>query len=221
MPRWLEPFASRIPAFRDLDLLMDQAGLKGHLPTFLLSTIGLTVGIGLGTLIVTRYMAGSDTRRHTGGTFCRMPTCAGGGASGCTPSRSSSRRPSTCSAGRSARGTRSPPGSRWWRTRPPSLSPVGVPAHPRGEPVRAPLRGRAPSHGRPGEHRGRPHPHYRNPDPARGGRQPGRGARQPRECDSGALQHPPAAPGVHRPGPVQRLRPGLAPDRHQGRPSTR
>ncbi len=36
--------------------MMDQADLKGHLPTFLLSTIGLTVGIGLGTLIVTRYM---------------------------------------------------------------------------------------------------------------------------------------------------------------------
>ena len=36
MPRWLRPIAARIPAFQDLDLMMDQADLKGHLPTFLL-----------------------------------------------------------------------------------------------------------------------------------------------------------------------------------------
>ncbi len=55
LPRWFEPFAARVPAFQDLDLMMEQADLKGHLPTFLMSTLGLTVGAGLGTLILTRH----------------------------------------------------------------------------------------------------------------------------------------------------------------------
>ena len=55
-PRWLEPFAARIPAFRDLDLMMEQADLKGHLPLFLLFTMFLPVSVGVGTLIVTRYL---------------------------------------------------------------------------------------------------------------------------------------------------------------------
>ena len=37
---WLRPIAARIPAFQDLDLMMEQADLKGHLPTFLLGTLG-------------------------------------------------------------------------------------------------------------------------------------------------------------------------------------
>ncbi len=55
MPRWLRPIAARIPAFQDLDLMMDQADLKGHLPTFLLGTIGLSLAFGIGLLTLTRY----------------------------------------------------------------------------------------------------------------------------------------------------------------------
>jgi tight adherence protein B len=55
MPRWLQPIAAKVPAFQDLDLMMEQAGMKGHLPTFLLSTIGLTLGFGMGILTLTRY----------------------------------------------------------------------------------------------------------------------------------------------------------------------
>ncbi len=55
MPRWLRPIAARIPAFQDLDLMMEQADLKGHLPTFLLGTIGLSVAFGIGLLTLTRY----------------------------------------------------------------------------------------------------------------------------------------------------------------------
>jgi len=55
MPRWLRPIAARIPAFQDLDLMMDQADLKGHLPTFLLGTLGLSMAFGIGLLTLTRY----------------------------------------------------------------------------------------------------------------------------------------------------------------------
>jgi tight adherence protein B len=55
MPRWLRPIAARVPAFQDLDLIMDQADLKGHLPTFLLGTLGLTFAFGIGVLTLTRY----------------------------------------------------------------------------------------------------------------------------------------------------------------------
>ena len=55
MPRWLRPIAARIPAFQDLDLMMDQADLKGHLPTFLLGTLGLSLAFGIGLLTLTRY----------------------------------------------------------------------------------------------------------------------------------------------------------------------
>ena len=55
MPRWLRPIAARIPAFQDLDLMMDQADLKGHLPTFLLGTIGLSFAFGIGVLTLTRF----------------------------------------------------------------------------------------------------------------------------------------------------------------------
>ena len=54
LPRWFRPLAARVPAFQDLDLMMEQAGMKGHMPLFLMSTIGLTVGLGLATLAVTR-----------------------------------------------------------------------------------------------------------------------------------------------------------------------
>src|SRR4051794_16759547 len=55
MPRWLRPIAARVPAFQDLDLMMEQADLKGHLPTFLLGTLGLTLAFGVGLLTLTRY----------------------------------------------------------------------------------------------------------------------------------------------------------------------
>jgi tight adherence protein B len=53
VPRWFQPFAARIPAFQDLDLMMEQAGMKGHLPLFLMGTVGLPVALGLGTLVLT------------------------------------------------------------------------------------------------------------------------------------------------------------------------
>jgi tight adherence protein B len=59
MPHWLQPIAARVPAFQDLDLMMEQAGLKGHLPTFLMSTIGLTAALGLATLALTRLLPAS------------------------------------------------------------------------------------------------------------------------------------------------------------------
>jgi tight adherence protein B len=54
LPRWFQPIAARVPALQDLDLMMEQAGMKGHLPTYLLSTVGLTVAFGLATLSLTR-----------------------------------------------------------------------------------------------------------------------------------------------------------------------
>jgi tight adherence protein B len=54
VPHWFRPIAARVPAFQDLDLMMEQAGMKGHLPAFLMGTIGLTVALGLATLALTR-----------------------------------------------------------------------------------------------------------------------------------------------------------------------
>ncbi|MGH7578682.1 MAG: type II secretion system F family protein [Gemmatimonadales bacterium] len=54
LPHWFRPIAARIPAFQDLDLMMERAGMKGHLPLFLMSTLGLTVGLGVATLGLTR-----------------------------------------------------------------------------------------------------------------------------------------------------------------------
>lgn len=54
-PAWLRPLAARIPAFQDLELMLEQAGMKGHLPTFLLLMLGLSAGLGLGTLVLSRY----------------------------------------------------------------------------------------------------------------------------------------------------------------------
>jgi tight adherence protein B len=55
MPRWLQPIAARVPAFQDLDMMMEQAGFKGHLPVFLLGTVGLSLAFGIGLLTLTRY----------------------------------------------------------------------------------------------------------------------------------------------------------------------
>jgi tight adherence protein B len=54
VPLWFRPIAARVPAFQDLDLMMEQAGMKGHLPLFLLGTIGLPIALGLATLALTR-----------------------------------------------------------------------------------------------------------------------------------------------------------------------
>ncbi len=69
MPRWLQPIAARVPAFQDLDLMMEQAGMKGHLPTFLLSTIGLTLGFGMGILTLTRYWPAAILAAVIGGSL--------------------------------------------------------------------------------------------------------------------------------------------------------
>jgi Flp pilus assembly protein TadB len=55
LPRWLQPLVARVPAFQDLDLMMEQAGWKGHLPTFVLGTIGITIAFGMGILTLTNY----------------------------------------------------------------------------------------------------------------------------------------------------------------------
>ena len=55
LPRWFRPLAARVPAFQDLDLMMEQGGMKGHLPLFLMASIGLPVGLGLATLAITRF----------------------------------------------------------------------------------------------------------------------------------------------------------------------
>ena len=54
VPHWFRPIAARIPAFQDLDLMMEQAGMKGHLPIFLMTSIGLPVGLGFAILALTR-----------------------------------------------------------------------------------------------------------------------------------------------------------------------
>jgi tight adherence protein B len=54
LPHWFRPIAARVPAFQDLDLMMEQAGLKGHVPLFLMSTVGLCIGLGLAVLGLTR-----------------------------------------------------------------------------------------------------------------------------------------------------------------------
>jgi tight adherence protein B len=54
-PAWLKPIAARIPAFQDLELMLEQGGMKGHLPQFLLIMLGLAAGLGLGTLVLTRF----------------------------------------------------------------------------------------------------------------------------------------------------------------------
>jgi tight adherence protein B len=67
MPRWLMPIAARVPALQDLELMMEQAGLKGHLAAFLLGMIGLSVGLGLATLIFTRMLPAAVLAAVIGG----------------------------------------------------------------------------------------------------------------------------------------------------------
>ena len=55
LPRWFRPIAARVPAFQDVELMMEQAGMNGHVPMFLLSSIGICVGLGLAVLALTRW----------------------------------------------------------------------------------------------------------------------------------------------------------------------
>ncbi|HEX6864469.1 MAG TPA: hypothetical protein VF414_16690, partial [Thermoanaerobaculia bacterium] len=55
LPRWFKPIAARVPAFQDLELMMEQAGMNGHVPLFLMMSVGLTVGLGLAVLALLRW----------------------------------------------------------------------------------------------------------------------------------------------------------------------
>jgi tight adherence protein B len=66
LPHWFQPIAARVPAFKDLDLMMEQAGMKGHLPTFLMGTIGLAVALGFAILALTRLWPAAITAAFFG-----------------------------------------------------------------------------------------------------------------------------------------------------------
>lgn len=55
LPRWFRPIAARVPAVQDIELMMEQAGMNGHVPMFLMTSIGLAVGLGLAVLGLTRW----------------------------------------------------------------------------------------------------------------------------------------------------------------------
>jgi tight adherence protein B len=55
LPRWFQPIAARVPALQDVELMMEQAGMTTHVPMFLLSSIGISVGLGLAVLALTRW----------------------------------------------------------------------------------------------------------------------------------------------------------------------
>ena len=53
VPRWLMPIASRVPAFEDAQLMLEQAGSSMTLARFLVISAGLTVALGLSVLVLT------------------------------------------------------------------------------------------------------------------------------------------------------------------------
>jgi tight adherence protein B len=67
LPRWFKPIAARVPAVQDIELMMEQAGMNGHVPLFLMMTIGLTVGLGLGMLALIRWWPGAILAAMIGG----------------------------------------------------------------------------------------------------------------------------------------------------------
>jgi tight adherence protein B len=67
LPRWFKPIAARVPAVQDIELMMEQAGMNGHVPLFLMMTIGLTVGLGLGVLALIRWWPGAILAAVIGG----------------------------------------------------------------------------------------------------------------------------------------------------------
>jgi tight adherence protein B len=67
LPRWFRPIAARVPAIQDLDLMMEQAGMTGHVPLFLMLSIGLTVGLGIAVLGITRWWPAALMASFLGG----------------------------------------------------------------------------------------------------------------------------------------------------------
>jgi tight adherence protein B len=67
LPRWFKPIAARVPAVQDLELMMEQAGMNGHVPLFLMMSIGLTVGLGLAVLALIRWWPGALLASVIGG----------------------------------------------------------------------------------------------------------------------------------------------------------
>jgi tight adherence protein B len=67
LPRWFKPIAARVPAIQDLELMMEQAGMNGHVPLFLMMTIGLTVGLGLAVLALLRWWPAAILASFIGG----------------------------------------------------------------------------------------------------------------------------------------------------------
>ena len=67
LPRWFRPIAARVPAVQDLDLMMEQAGMTGHVPLFLMLSIGLTVGLGIAVLGITRWWPAALMASFLGG----------------------------------------------------------------------------------------------------------------------------------------------------------
>ncbi len=53
MPRWLIPVASRVPAFEDAQLMLEQAGSTMTLSRFFVISLGLAASFGLGLLVLT------------------------------------------------------------------------------------------------------------------------------------------------------------------------
>ena len=218
-PTGCEPIAARVPALAGPRLMLEQAGLKMSLADFLVISVGLSLALGLGLLVLTRYWP-RPHRRAVFGARCRTWCSDASGTSGSTSSRSCSPRPSTCSGAPSAPATRCRPGSRWWPTRP-------------GEPIASEFR--------------RTHEEHRFGLPFEDAmlamadrvnivdvrilvtailiqREVGGNLAEVLDNlatgDPGALHHPAPAPGLHRPGPVQRLRAGACCRSRSARPST-
>jgi tight adherence protein B len=53
VPRWLAPIASRVPAFEDARLMLEQAGSKMTLARFLIISVGVSLALGLSLLVLT------------------------------------------------------------------------------------------------------------------------------------------------------------------------
>jgi tight adherence protein B len=55
VPPWLAPIAARVPAFEDAQLMLEQAGSSMTLARFLVITMGLTLSLGMGVLVLTLW----------------------------------------------------------------------------------------------------------------------------------------------------------------------
>src|SRR2546426_5105733 len=69
VPRWLMPIASRVPAFEDAQLMLEQAGSSMTLARFLVISAGLTVALGLGVLVLTLLWPAALIAAAVGGLF--------------------------------------------------------------------------------------------------------------------------------------------------------